>query len=104
MISGGRSVSILSMKLAIFVEWCKGEPTHRSACASTVPLTATSAVAVRHCVEVACRRPFQQLWTVERSGSQVFLAVASGMRTYNCSPNSGLDCFPKVSYEYALFL
>ncbi len=104
MISRGRSVSILLKKLAIFVEWCKGEPAHRSAWASTVPLTATSAAAVRHCVEVARRWPFQQLWTVERSGSQVPLAVASGMRAYNCSPTSGLDCFSKVSYEYALFL
>ncbi len=41
---------------------------------------------------------------MERSGSQVPLAVASGMRTYNCSPTWDLDCFPKVSYEYALFL
>ncbi len=30
--------------------------------------------------------------------------IGSGIRVYNCSPTSDLDCFPKVSYEYALSL
>lgn len=30
--------------------------------------------------------------------------IGSGIRVYNCSPTSDLDCFAKVSYEYALSL